>query len=71
MRWGVAVNINVIEFELTCRIHGPHKTIVPTELLWPRNCAHCFLPVTARRELRRFSMSGPLPGHIGSEAWIG
>ncbi len=68
---GAAVNINVIEFELTCGTHGPHKTLVPAELPWPRNCAHCFLPLTGRRELRRFIMSGPIPNQVSSEAWIG
>lgn len=65
------MNIEVIEFELRCPDHGTHKTLVPVELPRPGHCAHCFLPVTGRRELRRFSMAGPLPGHVGSEAWIG
>lgn len=65
------MNIDVIEFELTCDIHGSHKILVPVELPRPRHCAHCFLPVTGRRELRRFSMSGPLPNQVSSEAWLG
>ncbi len=65
------MNIEVIEFELVCSEHGAHKILVPVELPRPRNCAHCFLPVTSRHEVRRFWMEGPLPGAIGSEAWIG
>jgi len=68
---GAAVNIDVIEFELTCQVHGPHKTLVPAELPWPRNCVHCFLPLTGRRELRRLVVSGPIPNQVSSEAWIG
>ena len=66
-----AVNIEVIEFELVCGIHGPHKTLVPVQHPWPRYCAHCYLPVDARREIRRFSMAGPIPTRVGSEAWLG
>jgi hypothetical protein len=44
---------------------------VPAELPWPRNCIHCFLPLTGRRELRRFAMPGPIPNQVSSEAWIG
>lgn len=65
------MKLAVIEFELVCSVHGEHKTIVPAELPSPRNCAHCFLPLTGRRELRRFSMAGPLPGAVGAEAYIG
>ncbi|MBI2766781.1 MAG: hypothetical protein HYX53_12850 [Chloroflexi bacterium] len=65
------MHLEVIEFELTCKVHGHHKTIVPVELPRPRNCVHCFLPLTGRRELRRFSMEGPLPDAVGSELWIG
>ena len=65
------MHIDVIEFELVCREHGPHKMLVPVELPRPRRCAHCFLPLESRTELRRFSMEGPLPGAVGSEAWIG
>ncbi|MBE7520500.1 MAG: hypothetical protein HS107_14780 [Thermoflexaceae bacterium] len=65
------MDIDVIEFELTCDIHGPHKVLVPAVLPRPRHCAHCFLPVTARREVRRFSMAGPLPDQVSSEAWLG
>lgn len=68
---GAVVNIDVIEFELTCEIHGVHKTLVPAELPWPRYCAHCFLPLSGRRELRRYAMAGPLPNQVSSEAWIG
>lgn len=65
------MQLEVIEFELVCSVHGSHKTIVPVELPRPRSCAHCFLPLASRRELRRFSMEGPLPNAVGSEAWIG
>jgi hypothetical protein len=65
------MQIDVIEFELVCREHGAHKTLVPVELPRPRGCAHCFLPLESRTELRRFSMEGPLPSAVGSEAWIG
>ncbi len=68
--WTV-MHIDVIEFELTCAAHGVHRTIVPAVLPWPKNCAHCFLPLAARRELRRFQMEGPLPSAVGGEAWIG
>ena len=65
------MHIEVIEFELVCSEHGAHKTLVPVELPRPQRCAHCFLPLLSRSELRRFSMEGPLPGAVGSEAWIG
>lgn len=65
------MHIEVIEFELVCSEHGAHKTLVPVELPRPQRCAHCFLPLVGRSELRRFSMEGPLPGAVGSEAWIG
>jgi hypothetical protein len=64
------MRIDVIEFELTCARCGTHKTIVPVEAPRPARCVHCFLPVT-RRERRRYTMEGPLPSAIGSEAWIG
>lgn len=65
------MNIEVIEFELVCADHGAHKILVPVELPRPHRCAHCFLLLTSRREIRRFRMEGPLPGAVGSEAWIG
>ena len=65
------MHIEVIEFELHCAEHGVHKMLTPVEAPRPRYCAHCFLPVTSRRELRRFSMEGPLPSAVGSEVWIG
>jgi len=68
---GSTVNIEVIEFEMICRVHGSHKTIAPVQLPRPRYCVHCFLPVVERRELRRVLMELPLPNNVGSEAWIG
>ncbi|MEP7216996.1 MAG: hypothetical protein ABI782_12145 [Anaerolineaceae bacterium] len=65
------MQIDVIEFELACSAHGIHKVLVPVEFPRPRNCAHCFLPAVARREIRRFSLSQPLPSLVGSEAFIG
>lgn len=64
------MQIDVIEFELVCREHGAHRIIVPAQSPYPRYCAHCFRRAT-RHELRRFVMQGPLPAHLGSEAWIG
>jgi hypothetical protein len=65
------MHFDVIEFELVCSAHGVHKILVPIELPRPQRCAHCFLPLVNRRELRRFSMEGPLPGTVGGEVWIG
>lgn len=65
------MQVEVIEFEISCPDHGAHRIIVPVQSPWPRYCAHCFLPARSRRELRRFVMQGPLPAHLGSEAWIG
>ncbi|MBA4179924.1 MAG: hypothetical protein C0506_04980 [Anaerolinea sp.] len=65
------MQIDVIEFEVTCPAHGPHKIMVPVEFPRPRNCAHCFLPVTSRHELRRLSINHQLPSRVGSEAFIG
>jgi hypothetical protein len=64
------VNIEVIEFELTCPEHGAHRVLTPVELPRPRRCAHCFLPAE-RNELRRFRLEGPLPAALGNEAWVG
>jgi hypothetical protein len=64
------MNIEVIEFELTCEEHGTHRVLVPVELPRPRACAHCYLPAQ-RRELRRFLMAHPLPRAFGGEAFIG
>ncbi len=64
------MNIEVIEFELTCAEHGAHRVLIPVELPRPHNCAHCFLPA-GRRELRRFVLEGPLPKALGNEAWVG
>jgi hypothetical protein len=66
----VPVNIEVIEFELTCAEHGVHRVLVPVELPRPRACAHCYLPAE-RKELRRFAMAHPLPAAFGGEAFIG
>jgi hypothetical protein len=66
----MAVQIEVIEMELTCLEHGAHRTIVPAQLPRPRNCAHCFLPAE-RREIRRFTLDRPLAGTVGGEAFIG
>ena len=63
--------IEVIEYELTCPEHGVHKTVSRVGVPRPRVCVHCFLPVSGIRELRRFSMEGPLPSTVGSEVWIG
>jgi hypothetical protein len=65
------MQIDVIEFALVCSAHGEHKILVPIEFPRPRNCAHCFLPVDSRRELRRFSINHQLPSPVGSEAFIG
>ncbi len=65
------MHIDVIEFELRCSNCGVHKTITPVEAPRPHSCVHCFLPVIERRELRRYTMEGPLPAALGSEAWIG
>ena len=64
------MQVDVIEFELVCAEHGAHKMLVPVEFPRPTNCAHCFLPAT-RREMRRLSLSQPLPSPVGSEAFIG
>jgi hypothetical protein len=64
------VHIEVIEFELICTDHGAHRLLVPVELPRPKACAHCFLPAE-HRELRRFTMEGPLPQALGNEAWVG
>lgn len=64
------MNVEVIEFELFCPDHGFHKTLVPAQLPRPEYCAHCFLKLSGRRELRRFTMEGPLPVP-GPEAFIG
>ena len=65
------MHIDVIEFELTCPEHGTQKTITPARAPRPNCCVHCFLPVSSRRELRRYTMEGPLQTAVGSEAWIG
>lgn len=65
------MRIDVIEFELVCPEHGMQKTIVPVQLPWPKRCVHCFLPLSSRRELRRFPLDGPFPSDVPSEAWIG
>lgn len=65
------MHIEVIEFELVCPEHGPHKTLVPVELPRPTRCVHCFLPLEDRRELRRFRMEGPLPDAVGNEIFVG
>ena len=64
------MHIDVIEFELTCSEHGAHRLLVPVELPRPHVCAHCFLPA-ARREIRRFTLEGPLPKALGNEAFVG
>ncbi|HQW51969.1 MAG TPA: hypothetical protein PL082_07925 [Tepidiformaceae bacterium] len=64
------MNIEVIEFELTCAEHGVHRLLVPVELPRPRVCAHCFLPAE-RREIRRFVMARTGREKIGGEAFIG
>ena len=64
------MQVDVIEFELVCVEHGAHKMLVPVEFPRPTNCAHCFLPAT-RREIRRLSLSQPLPSPVGSEAYLG
>ncbi len=65
------MHIDVIEFELRCPVHGLHKTVVPVELPRPRHCAHCFLPVSERRETNRYAIAGPVPGFVGGEVLIG
>jgi len=64
------MQIEVVEFELTCRAHGAHKLMIPAGLPQPRNCAHCF-ERAERREIRRIAMGGPIPGGVSSEAFIG
>ena len=66
----MAVQIEVVELELTCREHGAHRIIVPAQLPRPRNCAHCFSPAE-RRELRRFILDRTLSTPIGGEAFLG
>lgn len=65
------MHIDVIEFELVCPVHGAQNTITPARAPRPHYCVHCFLPVSSRREVRRFAMEGPLPTSVGSEVWIG
>ncbi|MGE0599307.1 MAG: hypothetical protein AB7J35_07310 [Dehalococcoidia bacterium] len=64
------MQIEVIEFELTCKEHGAHRVLIPVELPRPKACAHCFLPAE-RKEIRRFTLEGPLPNAIGNEVWVG
>lgn len=64
------MRIEVIEYELTCVVHGAHRLLVPVEVPRPHVCAHCYLPAD-RRELRRFMIDGPLPTALGNEAWVG
>lgn len=65
------MQVPVIEFELTCPRHGKERMIVPAEFPRPRGCSHCFAPLTSRREVGRYLIDGPIPGNVGSEAWIG
>ena len=64
------MRIEVIEYELTCAVHGAHRLLVPVEVPRPHVCAHCYLPAD-RRESRRFMIDGPLPTALGNEAWVG
>jgi hypothetical protein len=65
------MHIEVVEFELDCPGHGRHRILVPVQGPYPTRCAHCFLQLRSRTEIRRFSLAGPLPSGVGSEAWIG
>lgn len=65
------MQINVIEFDLVCSVHGEHTVLVPEGFPRPKHCAHCFLPVESRQEVRRLSINHQLPSHVGSEAFIG
>lgn len=64
------MRVEVIEFELTCPTHGVERMIVPVQFPRPRGCPHCFAPLVARHELRRF-VTEFVPGDVGSEVWIG
>ena len=65
------MQVAVIEFELVCSRHGKELMVVPVEFPRPRGCSHCFAPLVSRREVRRYMIDGPIPGNVGSEAWIG
>jgi len=67
------MQVEVIEFELTCPEHGTERIIVPVQFPRPQGCRHCFARLTDRHEVRRFVLETPLPEEVtvGSEAWIG
>ncbi|MGE5597033.1 MAG: hypothetical protein ACM3S1_13495 [Hyphomicrobiales bacterium] len=65
------MQVEVIEFELTCPRHGRELMVVPVRFPRPQGCRHCFAPLTSRREIRRFMMETPVPDTVPSEAWIG
>lgn len=67
------MQVEVIEFELTCPEHGTDRMIVPVQFPRPAACRHCFARLTERREVRRFTVDPPFPASVsaGSEAWIG
>jgi hypothetical protein len=67
----VAVNVEVIEYEVVCSDHGRHKMLVPERLPRPSRCPHCFLPLVSRREICRSTARLPLPGLARPETWVG
>lgn len=64
------MNVEVVEFELVCRVHGAHRVIMPAVLLRPRVCAQCHRPAEVR-ELSRFTTAEPQLDAITSELFIG
>lgn len=66
----VTMNVEVVEFELVCRVHGVHRVVMPAVLLRPRVCAQCHLPAEVR-ELSRFTTAEPPLDPITSELFIG
>lgn len=65
------MRIQLVEHELTCPTHGAHRMVTPAGNPVPRRCAHCFLDLTGRAELRRYTVEGPVKELARPETWVG
>jgi hypothetical protein len=70
------MEIEAVELDLVCDVHGCRRVVSPVRLPWPRYCPECDTPASSRLEVRRYVAPLPLvsatpAAPVGSETFLG
>jgi hypothetical protein len=71
------VEIEAVELDLVCDVHGCTRVVSPVCLPWPSACPECATPAAKRLEVRRYRAPLPLVSRPGearvpcSETFLG